>query len=174
VKKRFFEFVVLFLSSATLCLAQGTQEDLIKIKNAQYLTQSLCNRFIQMELLEYQRCLSDLLNKKNMSSFTRLGIYHMGLVGAISARRSSSFGADQLAWTYLQQVKKLQRKMNIDDRRLCETIEGDCKARLAIFQQISKKKPPPVNEDAFLHPPHLHQFNLISPSFSPVISNHLK
>ena len=175
MKKQFLKFLLLFLCPASLCLAQGAQEQLVKIRNAQYLAQSVCNRFIQMEVLEYQRCLSDLLSKKNISPLSRLGIYHMGLVGAISAKRSASFGADQMAWVYLQRVKKLQKKLKIDEGTLCATIEGDCTTRLAIMHQMSKQGAPgDLNEDAFLHPPHVHRFNLISPSFSPQLSRWLK
>jgi len=57
--------------------------------------------FIQMDVLDYQRCLSDLLSKKNVS-------------------------------------------------------------------------PVDLNEDDYLHPPHIHKFILISPSFSPQISQLIK
>lgn len=156
---------------SNLCFAQGGQEDLVKLKNALYLTQSICNRFIQMDVLDYQRCLSDLLSKKNLSPFSELGIYYMGLLGAISARRSSSFGADQLASTYLKRVRKLQKQLHIDELTLCAAVEGDCTTRIAVINQIAKNGTPKnLNEDDYLHPPHIHKFILISPSFSPQIS----
>jgi hypothetical protein len=110
-------------------------------------TQQSCMRFVQMNVFEFEECVSEKLKQKRLSSAQRLGITYMGFVGSLSAQRMGSQGSQMMAWKYGKASQKLQKQHNLQDQELCQIIPGDCETRIARTKMILKgPAPKPLTE----------------------------
>jgi len=94
-------------------------------------TQKSCMQHVQMNVFEFEECISDRLKLKKLSAAERLGITYMGFVGALSAQRMGSQGSQVMAWDYAKKSSKIQKKLGLKDRDLCDLVPGDCETRMA-------------------------------------------
>ena len=93
-------------------------------------TQDDCMQFVQMNVFEFEECVSSRLKTKKLPPAERLGITYMGFVGALSAQRMGSQGSQQIAWNFGKQVQKVQKSLAVSDENLCSIVPGDCETRL--------------------------------------------
>lgn len=94
-------------------------------------TQKSCMQHVQMNVFEFEECISDRLKLKKLSAAERLGITYMGFVGALSAQRMGSQGSHMMAWDYAKKSFKIQKKLGLKDSELCDLVPGDCETRIA-------------------------------------------
>lgn len=110
-------------------------------------TQKSCMQFVQMNVFEFEECISDRIKQKKLSAADRLGITYMGFVGALSAQRMGSQGSQMMAWEYAKKSLKIQKKLGLKDSDLCDIVPGDCATRLARTAQIlNGPAPVPLTE----------------------------
>lgn len=105
-------------------------------------TQTACMRFVQMNVFEFEECIGDRLHNKQLNTAERLGITYMGLVGAMSAQRMGSQGSHRMAWVYAHKTLKLQKKLGLQNKQLCDVVPGDCETRMARTELILKEPAP--------------------------------
>lgn len=155
--KIFLLFSILTLASFSVCSNENKQVDDSPPKNHTLLletirlsaqgTQQSCMRFVQMNIFEFEECVSEKLKQKKLSPPERLGITYMGFVGALSAQRMGSQGSQMMAWKYAKVFHKIQMQLKLDDQQLCALVPGDCVARIARTEMILKgPMPKPLTE----------------------------
>jgi hypothetical protein len=119
-------------------------------------TQKTCMQFVQMNVFEFEECVSDRLKQKKISAADRLGITYMGFVGALSAQRMGSQGSHTMAWEYAKKSLKIQKKLGLKDNDLCDIVPGDCETRLARTTQILNSPAPVPLTEAEMASRHRH------------------
>lgn len=124
--------------------APATQET---AKATALKTMHACMKWVQMNVFEFEECVDEQMALPKNAKAERLGVSYMGFVGALSAQRFGSQGADQLAWKYAKQFNLIQKQLGLRDRDLCAIVQGDCEARMARTTEILKApKPKPLTE----------------------------
>lgn len=103
--------------------------------------QEKCYRLIHHDTFAYEGCIRSLLAGTKKVDGTRLGIEYFGWVGALNSARMGMLGADAAALEFLKRFRMTQKKLQIDDLSLCQSIPGDCKARIARMKQMEAAPP---------------------------------
>ena len=84
---------------------------------------------------------------------TRLGVLYFGWVGAMNSRRMGMIGAEGSALRFLARLAPLQKSLGVSDTALCQTLPGDCDARVAQLTaqrnelKAQGNKPPAMPEE---------------------------
>jgi len=155
--KFIFWMCLMMLMSSSLHCNERKRMDGAELKNHPWVlevaqlraqeTQQRCMRFVQMNIFEFEECVSEILNHKKLSPPERLGVTYMGFIGALSAQRMGSQGSQMMAWKYGNAFHKLQKQLKLEDKQVCEIVAGDCESRIARTQLILKGPPPkPLTE----------------------------
>ena len=118
--------------------------------------QQACMRYVQMNVFEFEECINDRLNAKNLTSAERLGITYMGFVGALSGQRMGSQGSHRMSWEFAKKTQKIQKKLGLKDSDLCSIISGDCQIRIARAQLLLKQPAPASMTESDLAGVHKH------------------
>ena len=102
--------------------------------------QRRCHEYMHDDATEYKSCLNSLLaaikGKDSKAQQQRLGISYFAWVGANNSARLSLPGAEAAAQFYLPKFRQLQNQLKITDEYLCQSIAGDCKARVAQYLKM--------------------------------------
>lgn len=129
---------VLCLLPLSPVVAAGAVTDaqmMASVTAAAHMAQQRCYEFMHEDADEYLSCLNALdgavKGKSASANWQRLGISYFGWVGANNSARVSLPGADGAAVHFLLRFRKWQRQLGIADDVLCQSVAGDCPARLA-------------------------------------------
>lgn len=117
-----------------------------RIAEAARQTQQACQGLIHHDTYAYEDCVLGLLQQEPRATPRRLGIEYFGYVGAMNSERMGMEGAEVTAYEFLRRLRVTQRRLRIDDLRLCATVPGDCQIRVARMKQM-------IAAPAFKHPP---------------------
>lgn len=110
--------------------------------------QAQCYHLIHHDTFEYQDCIRSLLAKERKITARRLGIEYFGWVGAINSSRMGMLGADVAARDFLKRFRNTQKKIGVSDQTLCQTIPGNCTARIARMQQMETESAPSLPQSS--------------------------
>ena len=127
-----------------------------KVKASAEATQQSCMRFVQMNVFEFEECISEKLKPKSLNPSQRLGITYMGFIGALSAQRMGSQGSQMMAWKYGKSYQKIQKRLQLNDLELCQIVPGDCETRIARTKSILEGPPPKALTEMELADQHRH------------------
>lgn len=164
--KIIFLFSILTLVSSSVCSNENKQTNDSPLKNQALVletirlsaqgTQQSCMRFVQMNVFEFEECVSEKLKQKKLGPPERLGITYMGFVGALSAQRMGSQGSQMMAWKYAKASHKIQTQLKLDDQQLCALVPGDCVTRIARTEMMLKGPMPKPATDLEVADRHKH------------------
>lgn len=112
-------------SDASLDIVNGAAHD----------AQRRCYEFMHEDADEFVSCIDALEQqidgRDSSSRWRRLGVRYFGWVGANNSARVALPGAERAAQRYFERYQAVRRQLDVDERRLCSAIPGDCEGRLA-------------------------------------------